>query len=295
MDKASRFSSVEEVLKRLREVDYIADTRVATAVYLADRLGKPLLIEGPAGVGKTELAKAVSATMKLDLIRLQCYEGLDESRALYEWNYRKQLLRIQADEAREHHWEEIEESIFDEPFLLERPLLQAIRSETPIVLLVDEIDRTEFEFEAFLLELLSDFQVTIPEMGTMVARSQPMVFLTSNATRELSEALKRRCLYLFLDYPESEREREIVLTRVPELPEALADQLVRLIRSIRQLELKKQPSISESIDWARTLVELGVETLDENITQETLNVILKYRQDMERVSQQLKLPPANLN
>ncbi len=229
--------------------------------------------------------------MKLELVRLQCYEGLDESRALYEWNYRKQLLRIQADEAREHHWEEIEESIFDEPFLLERPLLKAIRSETPIVLLVDEIDRTEFEFEAFLLELLSDFQVTIPEMGTMVARSQPMVFLTSNATRELSEALKRRCLYLFLDYPESEREREIVLTRVPELPEALADQLVRLIRSIRQLELKKQPSISESIDWARTLVELGVETLDENITQETLNVILKYRQDMERVSQQLKLPP----
>ncbi len=295
MKNGHGFTSVEEVLKRLRAVDYIADTRVATAVYLADRLGKPLLIEGPAGVGKTELAKAVSAATKLDLIRLQCYEGLDESRALYEWNYRKQLLRIQADEAREHHWEEIEESIFDEPFLLERPLLKAIRSETPIVLLIDEIDRTEFEFEAFLLELLSDFQVTIPEMGTMVARSQPMVFLTSNATRELSEALKRRCLYLFLDYPESEREREIVLTRVPELPEALADQLVRLIRSIRQLELKKQPSISESIDWARTLVELGVETLDENITQETLNVILKYRQDMERVSQQLKLPPPNLN
>jgi MoxR-like ATPase len=295
MESASRFSSVKEVLARLRGVDYIADTRVATAVYLADRLGKPLLIEGPAGVGKTELAKAVSASMKLELIRLQCYEGLDEARALYEWNYRKQLLRIQADEAREHHWEEIEESIFDEPFLLERPLLKAIRSETPVVLLVDEIDRTEFEFEAFLLELLSDFQVTIPEMGTMVARSQPMVFLTSNATRELSEALKRRCLYLFLDYPESEREREIVLTRVPELPEALADQLVRLIRSIRQLELKKQPSISESIDWARTLVELGVETLDENVTQETLNVILKYRQDMERVSQQLKLPPPNLN
>ncbi|MEX2538285.1 MAG: MoxR family ATPase [Actinomycetota bacterium] len=295
MKKAPRFSSVTEVLARLRDVDYIADTRVATAVYLADRLGKPLLIEGPAGVGKTELAKAVSASMEIDLIRLQCYEGLDEARALYEWNYRKQLLRIQADEAREHHWEEIEESIFDEPFLLERPLLKAIRSETPVVLLVDEIDRTEFEFEAFLLELLSDFQVTIPEMGTMVARSQPMVFLTSNATRELSEALKRRCLYLFLDYPESEREREIVLTRVPELPEALADQLVRLIRSIRQLELKKQPSISESIDWARTLVELGVETLDENVTQETLNVILKYRQDMERVSQQLKLPPPNLN
>ncbi len=289
----SRFASVEDVLARLRTADYIADTRVATAVYLADRLGKPLLIEGPAGVGKTELSKAVAACTSLDLVRLQCYEGLDEARALYEWNYRKQLLRIQADEAREHHWEEIEESIFDEPFLLERPLLHAIRAENPVVLLVDEIDRTEFEFEAFLLELLSDFQVTIPEMGTMPAKHIPMVFLTSNATRELSEALKRRCLYLHLDYPESEREKEIILTRVPELPEKLADQLVRVIRAIRQLELKKQPSISESIDWARTIVELGVETLDENVTQETLNVVLKYRQDIERVSQQLKLAPSS--
>ena len=286
-----RFSSVDDVVKQLREAMYIADRRVATAVYLADRLGKPLLIEGPAGVGKTELAKAVSACTSLDLVRLQCYEGLDEARALYEWNYRKQLLRIQADEAREHHWEEIEESIFDEPFLLERPLLHAIRAQEPVVLLVDEIDRTEFEFEAFLLELLSDFQVTIPEMGTMHARHIPVVFLTSNATRELSEALKRRCLYLHLDYPEAEREREIILTRVPELPEKLADQLVRVIRAIRQLDLKKQPSISESIDWARTIVELGVDTLDENVTQETLNVVLKYRQDLERVAQQLKLPP----
>lgn len=292
MDAPSRFSSVKEVLARLREADYIADTPVATAVYLADRLAKPLLLEGPAGVGKTELAKSVAASAGLELVRLQCYEGLDEARALYEWNYRKQLLRIQADEAREHHWEEIEESIFDEPFLLERPLLKAIRSQEPVVLLIDEIDRTEFEFEAFLLELLSDFQVTIPEMGTMVARSQPMVFLTSNATRELSEALKRRALYLHLDYPESDREREIILTRVPRLPEALAEQLVRLIRSIRQLELKKKPSISESIDWARTLVELGVETLDAETTQDTLNVVLKYRQDLERVAQQLKLPPA---
>jgi MoxR-like ATPase len=286
------FASVDEVLKRLREVDYIGDVPVATAVYLADRLGKPLLLEGPAGVGKTELAKSVAASVGLELVRLQCYEGLDEARALYEWNYRKQLLRIQADEAREHHWEEIEESIFDEPFLLERPLLKAIRSEKPVVLLIDEIDRTEFEFEAFLLELLSDFQVTIPEMGTMVAKTHPIVFLTSNATRELSEALKRRCLYLHLDYPDSEREREIILTRVPELSQALAEQLVRLIRSIRQLDLKKQPSISESIDWARTLVELGVDTLDADVTQETLNVVLKYRQDIEKVSQQLKLPPS---
>jgi MoxR-like ATPase len=291
-DTASHYSSVKEVIERLRGVNYIADTRVGTAVYLADRLGKPLLIEGPAGVGKTELAKSVSLSTDLDLVRLQCYEGLDEARALYEWNYRKQLLRIQADEAREHHWEEIEESIFDEPFLLERPLLHAIRSEKPVVLLIDEIDRTEFEFEAFLLELLSDFQVTIPELGTMKARTTPMVFLTSNATRELSEALKRRCLYLHLDYPESEREREIILTRVPELPEAIADQLVRLIRAMRQLELKKRPSISESIDWARTLVELGVETLDEQTSQDTLNVVLKYRQDLERVAQQLKLPPS---
>lgn len=287
-----RFSSVKEVIARLRQADYIADTPAATAVYLADRLGKPLLIEGPAGVGKTELAKAVASSTSLDLVRLQCYEGLDEARALYEWNYRKQLLRIQADEAREHHWEEIEESIFDEPFLMERPLLHAIRAEEPVVLLVDEIDRTEFEFEAFLLELLSDFQVSIPEMGTMLAKHIPMVFLTSNATRELSEALKRRCLYLHLDYPEAEREREIILTRVPELPESIAEQLVRLIRSIRQLELKKRPSISESIDWARTMVELGVETLDADTTRETLNVVLKYRQDLERVAQQLKLPPS---
>jgi MoxR-like ATPase len=287
-----RFSDVKDVVARLRDANYIADIPLATAVYLADRLGKPLLVEGPAGVGKTELAKAVAACTDHQLVRLQCYEGLDESKALYEWNYRKQLLRIQADEAREHHWEEIEESIFDEPFLLERPLLRAIRSTEPVLLLVDEIDRTEFEFEAFLLEVLSDFQVTVPEMGTIRAAQIPMVFLTSNATRELSEALKRRCLYLYLDYPGAEREREIILTRVPELPVTLADQLVRVIRSMRQLELKKHPSISESIDWARTLIELGVETLDDSVTRETLNVVLKYRQDIERVAGELKLPPA---
>jgi len=288
---APRYSSVDEVVARLRSVGYIADIPLATTVFLADRLGKPLLVEGPAGVGKTELAKSVAASTGLELVRLQCYEGLDESKALYEWNYRKQLLRIQADEAREHHWEEIEESIFDEPFLLERPLLRAIRSAEPVVLLIDEIDRTEFEFEAFLLELLSDFQVTIPELGTLHARHVPPVFLTSNATRELSEALKRRCLYLFMDYPDPDREREIVLSRVPELPEALANQMVKLLHSIRQTDLRKKPSISETIDWARTLVTLGVETLDGSVAQETLNVVLKHRQDLEKVAEQLKLPP----
>ncbi len=290
MKLRSRYSSVKEVVARLGEVGYIADTPLATAVYLADRLGKPLLIEGPAGVGKTELAKSVAASTDHELVRLQCYEGLDEAKALYEWNYRKQLLRIQADEAAEHHWSEIEESIFDEPFLLERPLLHAIRSPDPVLLLIDEVDRTEFEFEAFLLEVLSDFQVSIPELGTITASQTPMVFLTSNATRELSEALKRRCLYLYLDYPEMEREREIILTRVPELPQTLADQLVRLLRQMREMELKKRPSISESIDWAQTLVALGLDTLDESTTRETLNVVLKYRQDLERVAEQLQLP-----
>jgi MoxR-like ATPase len=286
----SHFGAVKEVVDRLREVQYISDVPVATTVYLADRLGKPLLIEGPAGVGKTELAKSVSMATGRDLIRLQCYEGLDEAKALYEWNYRKQLLRIQADEAREHHWEEIEESIFAEPFLLERPLLRAIRSDQPSLLLIDEVDRTEFEFEAFLLEVLSDFQVSIPEMGTMHARQVPMVFLTSNATRELSEALKRRCLYLYLDYPSPEREHEIILTRVPELPAALGEQMVRLLKSIRQLELKKKPSISESIDWARTLLELGINSLESETAGETLNIILKNRKDLDLVAKELKLP-----
>jgi MoxR-like ATPase len=286
-----RYASVPEVVARLRQVGYIADTPLATTVFLADRLGKPLLVEGPAGVGKTELAKSVAAATGMELVRLQCYEGLDEAKALYEWNYRKQLLRLQADEAREHHWEEIQDSIFDEPFLLERPLLKAIRSEEPVVLLIDEVDRTEFEFEAFLLELLSDFQVSIPELGTLTARHIPAVFLTSNATRELSEALKRRCLYLHMDYPDADREREIILSRVPELPQALADQIVQLLQSIRQTELRKRPSISESIDWARTLVTLGVDTLDETTTRETLNVVLKHRQDLEKVAEQLKLPP----
>ncbi|MGH2784176.1 MAG: AAA family ATPase, partial [Actinomycetota bacterium] len=259
----NRFESPEEVVKRLGETDYLSDESIATVVFLADRLGKPVLVEGPAGTGKTELAKAVATCMDAQLIRLQCYEGVDEAKALYEWNYKKQLLRIQAEGGREQSWEEVETNIFSEDFLLERPLLAAIRADEPTVLLVDEIDKTDFEFEGLLLELLSDFQVTIPEMGTVHAKQIPFVFLTSNNTRELSEALKRRCLYLYLDYPDLEREKAIVLTRVPEVPEMLADQIVRLVRSMRAMELKKAPSIAETLDWARTLLHLGVTEMDE--------------------------------
>ncbi|MGH2725473.1 MAG: AAA family ATPase, partial [Actinomycetota bacterium] len=225
------------------------------------------------------------------LIRLQCYEGVDEAKALYEWNYKKQLLRIQAEHGREQSWEEVETNIFSEDFLLERPLLAAIRSDEPAVLLVDEIDKTDFEFEGLLLELLSDFQVTIPEMGTVHAKQIPFVFLTSNNTRELSEALKRRCLYLYLDYPDLEREKAIVLTRVPEVPEMLADQIVRLVRSMRAMELKKSPSIAETIDWARTLLHLGVTEMDEDVARRTLTVLLKYQTDVEKVAGHLKIQP----
>src|SRR5579862_5249898 len=284
---AERFDSVPDVLERLRGVDYLADTSIAGVVYLADRLGKPVLVEGPAGVGKTELAKAAAAITNARLIRLQCYEGLDESKAIYEWNYKKQLLRIQADREHERDWETVEADIFSEQFLLTRPLLEAIRAEDPVVLLIDEVDRVEIETEALLLEVLSDFQVSIPELGTITGRQVPLVFLTSNNTRELSEALKRRCLFLHIDYPDIEREKQIVLTRVPGISESLADQVVRIVRSIRNLELKKAPSVSETLDWARTLLLLGIQSVDAQAATETLHILLKYQSDIDKAAKDL--------
>lgn len=280
--------SVREVIDGLEEAGYLADDAIGNVVFLAERLEKPILLEGPAGTGKTELAKAISRMSGRRLIRLQCYEGLDESKALYEWNYRKQLLRIQADRDSASGWSEIEENIFDQDFLLERPLLEAIRSSEPVVLLVDEVDRLEIETEALLLEILSDFQVSIPELGTIEATSMPVVVLTSNASRELSEALKRRCLFLFLDYPSLEREKAIVMSRVEGLDEIFAEQLVRIVRSIRELELKKPPSVSETLDWARTLLALGAGSAEEGLPL-TLNVLLKHRSDIDRVRKELKV------
>ncbi|MCW2708377.1 MAG: MoxR family ATPase [Frankiales bacterium] len=287
-----QFASVEDTAARLGAAGYLTDHAIATTVFLADRLGKPLLIEGPAGVGKTELAKSVALATNSELIRLQCYEGLDEARALYEWNYKKQLLRIQASAGGADGgavWDEIHDDVFAEEFLLSRPLLTAIRNPNPTVLLIDETDKADVEVEGLLLEVLSDFQVTIPELGTIEAARRPLVFLTSNATRELSEALKRRCLYLHLDYPAADREKAIVLSRVPEVAEQLADSLVRTVRALRALELKKSPSIAETIDWARTLVALGLDTLDEQAVHETLGVVLKHASDHTRAIEQLKL------
>ncbi len=275
-----RFTDVAAVHKGLADVDYLADDGLASIVYLADRLEKPVLVEGPAGTGKTQLAKSVAEMIGARLIRLQCYEGLDESKALYEWNYKKQLLRIQSE--RDADWETIEDDIFSEEFLLTRPLLEAITSDEPVVLLIDEVDRVEIETEALLLEILSDYQVSIPELGTIESKQIPLVFLTSNNTRELSEALKRRALYMYLDYPELEREREIVLTKVPDISENLADQIARIVRSVRDLDLRKAPSVSETIDWARTLVLLGVDHVDAKTATETANILLKYRSDIEK-------------
>ncbi len=282
------FASPAEIAQRLESVGYLTDDAIATVTYLADRLGKPILVEGPAGVGKTELAKAIAKAKGANLIRLQCYEGLDEAKALYEWNYRKQLLRIQADTDRS--WEETHDDIFGPEYLLARPLLRALTSETEAVLLIDEVDKVDFEFEALLLEVLSDFQLTIPEMATITATRRPFVVLTSNATRDLSEALKRRCLYLYMDHPELEREKAIVHALVPEVPERLADALVRIVRSLRQLELRKAPSISETLDWARALLELGYDDIDEGVVDTTLTVLLKERSDVEKALAHLAAP-----
>jgi MoxR-like ATPase len=283
----NEFASIAQTQDALQSVGYVGDTRIATAVYLGQTLAKPILVEGPAGTGKTQLAKSVADATGARLIRLQCYEGLDEAKALYEWNYKKQLLRIQAQRD-QSSWAEMEEDIFAEGFLLERPLLEAIRAKEPVVLLIDEVDRVELETEALFLETLSEFQVSIPELGTLVAQSQPMVFLTSNNTRELSEALKRRCLFLHIDYPTLERERSIVLSRVPGITSELADQLSRIVRSLRTMTLRKSPSISETIDWARTLVLLGIESVSTDVAVDTLHVLLKYRQDIERAEKELR-------
>ena len=293
IEQPPRFSDLESVRSSLADVNYLADDGIAGVVYLADRLGKPVLVEGPAGTGKTQLAKSVAEIAGARLIRLQCYEGLDESKALYEWNYKKQLLRIQT-EGDGASWNEVEDDLFSEEFLLTRPLLEAIRSEDPVVLLIDEVDRVEVETEALLLEILSEYQVSIPELGTVEARQIPLVFLTSNGTRELSEALKRRCLYLYIDYPDLEREREIVSMKVPGVDENLADQVARIVRSIRQMDLKKNPSVSETLDWARTLVLLGIEQIDAKTAIDTANVLLKYRTDIEKVVKEFADNPVEL-
>ncbi|WP_405166060.1 MoxR family ATPase [Nocardia sp. NBC_01499] len=281
------FGSVDEVTRRLTDAGYLPSIDIATAVFLADHLGKPLLIEGPAGVGKTELAKAVAAASTADLIRLQCYEGIDEARALYEWNHAKQLLRITATD--HEAWDSTRDHVFTEEFLLARPLLAAIRNPRPTVLLIDELDKADVELEGLLLEVLGDYQVSIPELGTITAVRKPFVIVTSNANRDLSEALKRRCLYLHIDYPTAELERAIVRMKVPELDEALGEPVVRVVGALREISLRKPPSIAETIDWARTLVALGTRSLTGGVVRSTLGVLLKYQADHRIASERLSL------
>jgi MoxR-like ATPase len=281
------FTSVDDVKAQLAGAGYLASDAIATTVYLASELGKPLLIEGPAGVGKTALAEAVAEAQKADLIRLQCYEGVDEARALYEWNHAKQLLRITA--GKDESWDEAKTDIFSEEFLLPRPLLSAIRNDGPAVLLIDETDKADIEIEGLLLEVLGDFQITVPELGTIRATQRPFVVLTSNATRELSEALRRRCLFLHIDFPEASLEEDIVRLKVPELDDALAESVVRLINAMRAMPLRKAPSISETIDWARTLLALGASTLSDEIVKDTLGVVLKHADDATKARAQLEL------
>jgi len=295
------FDSVESVIKQLGEQGYICDKRIATVVFLAQQLEKPVLVEGPAGVGKTELAKVVSQALGRDLIRLQCYEGLDEAKALYEWEYSKQLLYTQIlkdkvsetigdsqslTEAAERVGQE-DSVFFSNRFIVPRPLMAAITAEKPTLLLIDEVDKSDPEFEAFLLEVLSDFQVTIPEIGTIHAQTQPLVFLTSNDAREMSDALKRRCLHLWIDYPNEELEVKILDAKVPDIASQLAEDLVSLMHKIRGLDLKKTPSISETLDWARSLMALNSDTLQEDIVNDTLNVILKYEGDVAKAQNEL--------
>ncbi len=279
-------ASLEEVREGLARSQYLASEAAALVSFLAYQLGKPVLVEGPAGVGKTELAKALSRWTERRLVRLQCYEGLDEAKALYEWNYRKQLLRIQT-EAAGTAWQDVQEDIFSEEFLMARPLLTAISVKEPVVLLIDEIDKTDQEFEAMLLEVLSDFQISIPELGVVEATTRPLVLLTSNNTRELTEALKRRCLYLWLDYPDAERELEIVRMHVPDLPETITRRLIEIIHMVRNLDLKKPPSIAESIDWARAMLLLGATDIDRALFERTMSVIVKHRTDLDVVAERV--------